>query len=613
MLLFFSLGHRFVPHRTKVSAKNFHDELEETRRKLAWKIYFEGRQAKSNTKYVHYKKGSWPAEVYTKQLDGEINAAKVNYNEITLAYKNAQPVQSHYTHHYWRRAFMSMVKGSRFMQCDKNLGVRIVDEKYYSRLAHRESRCYRYSDKIDITEECMNENVLRFKLVSAAIVNASTMVSKSDSAVRQVLLEISEYMHFSVSNDRTFQFPKLRMLLKVHKPVKADGLLGVRPIIPNYGLPSYSIAKWLGAFMAKMVKCIPWALESTEQFLNFIKNPIRSQNVATFDFSNLYGNEPVAETLSLFFSALHEMPWTFNDPSDVIVFKALMNTVHIPEEICFREVLRSSTGETNVFMLLLAECIFCTVAELDLGCGEKVLVSTADFLAMGCPPVAPLSIIALAYLEHTLLGAERCSRGLRRLIDDIIIDTDVISETELRAIYPKYLELNYGDQGHFLDVTYAWWGERFVTFPYIKPFMTIPLNANSCHPWHMLRASVKNELVRLLGLCSESTFEEPWIRYWRERFLAAGYGGCLLDRIESEVRHPIKRVRIKKVRVVNHVETWIGTDSKTAATLTKSTQRDVSQTWKVQPSLLSMALKAHEWKGDSNKNNLSKYVSSFSR
>jgi len=264
-------------------------------------------------------------------------------------------------------------------------------------------------------------------------------------------------------------------------------------------------------------------------------------------------------------------------------------------------------------MLLLAECIFCTIAELDLGHGKKVLVSTAEFLAMGCPPVAPLSIIALAYLEHSCLGAERCTLGLRRLIDDIIIDTSIISESELRAIYPSYLELNEGDKGHFLDVAYTWCGDRFVTFPFIKPFTTIPLNANSCHPWHVLRASVKNELRRLLGLCSESCFEEPWVLYWRVRFLAAGYGRGFLDRIETEVRNPVKRVHVKKVHVVNHVETWMGTNTRTAASLSKTTMRNVSQVWKVQQSLLSMALRAHEWNGDNNKHNLSKYFSSFSR
>ena len=74
-----------------------------------------------------------------------------------------------------------------------------------------------------------------------------------------------------------------------------------------------------------------------------------------------------------------------------------MVTVQIPDEICFKEAPHSGTGETTVFMLLLAECIFCTVEELDLGRNKKVLGCTADFLAMGCPPVAPLSIITLAY------------------------------------------------------------------------------------------------------------------------------------------------------------------------------------------------------------------------
>jgi len=57
LLAFFSLGHRFVPHQQKPHNKRFHEEIEETKRKLAWKIFFEHKPANNKLKYVHYKKG----------------------------------------------------------------------------------------------------------------------------------------------------------------------------------------------------------------------------------------------------------------------------------------------------------------------------------------------------------------------------------------------------------------------------------------------------------------------------------------------------------------------------------------------------------------------------
>jgi len=392
------------------------------------------------------------------------------------------------------------------------------------------------------------------------------------------------------------------MLLKVHKPAKADGLIPTRPIIPNCNLPSYGIAKWLGAFMAKMVKSIPWNLESTDQFLSFIKDKRRSEGVATFDFTNLYGNEPVAETMALFFSALHEMEWLFENDDDRIIFEALMTPVEIPADLCYKSIFRcGGTNQTYVFCLILAECIFCTIAELDIGHDRRVLVSTADFLAMGCPPVAPLSVITLACLEARKIGFERCVKGMRRLIDDIIIDTSYITEEELRSVYPGYLELNHGDKGHFLDVTYVWVGSRFITYPYIKPHTTIPLNIHSCHPFHILRATAKNELARLMKLCSEEQNRDSWSSFWKAKYTAAGYSMRLLWQIEEEVRYSPRLIRTKnQPRYVNHVETFVGTETRTSKILSSVSGRPVAQTWKVCPSLLSMALKAHDKKGRVN-------------
>lgn len=579
---------------------------------MGWKLFFEQNPPSESVKFIRYKKGSWPADSYIKQLDTIFEQTAQFQNLVLEQYHHhhTKPPRK-FTTSYWRKLLDSMTVGSRFLQCDKNLGIRLVSEEVYARLAERESRNYSYIDSFEICDESMNEMIARFAIVAAAVntvfpLVAGRQLTSNDQKRKQVLMEIAEFMHFTTRGDKEFSFPRLRMLLKVHKQVKSDGLLPVRPIIPNWGLPSYGLAKWLGGFMAKMLKSIPWHLESTDDFLSFIKDKDRSSRVSAFDFTNLYGNEPVVETLSLFFDALTEWKWVFDDESDRIIFEALMTPINIPESLCYAHIFRcGDTKQTYTFCLLLAECIFCTIAELDMGHGRKVLVSTADFLAMGCPPVAPLSVITLAVLEARSLGFERCTRGLRRLIDDIIIDENVIVEHELRSVYPSYLELNHGDKGHFLDVSYVWVGSRFMTYPYIKPHTTIPLNIHSCHPFHVLRATAKNELVRLMKLCSEEDSKYAWTMFWHTKYEAAGYGLRLRNQIEGEVRYSPRVIHSKKPRrYINHVECFYGTETRSHMLLSNLSNRPVDRTWRVCPSLLTMALKAHDKiKSRSNKNN----------
>ena len=42
-----------------------------------------------------------------------------------------------------------------------------------------------------------------------------------------------------------------------------------------------------------MARTIPWNLGNTTQFQKWITDPNRGPNVRTFDFTNLYGSEPV--------------------------------------------------------------------------------------------------------------------------------------------------------------------------------------------------------------------------------------------------------------------------------------------------------------------------------
>jgi len=550
-------------------------------------------------KLIRYSTHPEAPAKYASQFEGPIKKAHEFRNTVISAYQSSRIVPKEYTSRYWRTELQNLCSdGSRFMQCDKNLGVRIIDRSTYQKLAARESKNYEVAKKVDDStrREAVLEEVSQLRQIAAAIRFAPLRITRLDDneKCRQALFlyDLAEFITESLRN-KEFKFPQLRLLLKVHKPIKADGLYATRPIVPNYSLPSYETAKWLGHFMAKMVKQIEWNLESTDQFIDFITDPMRTANVASYDFTNLYGSEPVKETLDLFFSALYEMNWNFGVIDDQSIFDALLTPCHCPDDI---EIKKYFPNQTNVFMLLLASCINNTIADLDMGNGEVHILGTEKFLAMGCPPVAPLSIVTLAYLEEQKFGREKCKRGLRRLIDDIIVDRSVIDESLLRSAYPSYLELNEGDRGHFLDVQYVWAGGKFMHYPYIKPNATIPLNAMSCHPGHVLRASVKNELARMMKLCSHNAFVPAWKAYWFTKYELAGFSRDLLRRIEYEFsNNNSKQIKVAD-RGVNHVEVWRGLETETDRHLRVHSQRHVSQTWKVERSLLSLALSAHKAK-----------------
>jgi len=587
------LGHRFIPHTPpRVNNK----ELEETRRKLAWKSYFEQAEHSEREHLIKYSRNPPAPESFELQFNNAISKAKDFHDNVCERYQKQRTVHEVYKISFWKRELEALCQdGSRFLQCDKNLGVRRVDATTYKRLAERELKNYEATNEAsdEIKGEAIKEDISQLLRVAQTLkltlLHVTRNSDKEEIRKKVFLHDLSEFIIASITDERKdFKFPQLRLLLKIHKPAKRDGLLQTRPIVPNYCLPTYEIAKWLGRFMAKMAKQIPWNLESTQHFLTFITDPDRSKNTKTFDFTNLYGTEPVKETLNLFFSALFEMEWKFGI-DDQCIFDALMVEVDCPEDIYLKMYF---PYKTCVFMLLLAECIHCTMAELDMG-DKKRIVATEKFLAMGCPPVAPLSIITLAYLESKHIGYAKCAKGLRRLIDDIVVDQDVIDEHTLRSAYPPYLELNHGDPNHFLDVQFTWVGGKYVHYPYIKPYTTVPLNINSCHPWHILRAAAKNELSRMIRLCSETTFIPAWTKYWRTKYSLAGYSIEFLRTLEKEVAASQPHEKRMRESHVNHIETWRGTETGTARVIQIATGKRISKTWKVERSLLSLALKAH--------------------
>ena len=562
-----------------------------------WQDILGGRRD-GEVQYVTYRKGTMPEEGLMRRQDRVFDEIVCSQSH-NIATQQEWHGQMHDAS-FWRRTLSRLVRGGRFLACDKNLGVKFVDIEMYKRLANDQLQNYekaylwKKEHEKGYVDEIMDGMVARVREIAGAILGAQLEAAQKKKITAQdreefkCMQQLAEYFIFTVgATGQVFKIPQLRMLLKVHKVVGAGMLCPTRPIVPNCGLPNYGMGKWMGSFMAKMARQIPWNLESTKQFQSWLADRSRGPRVRTYDFTNLYGNEPVRETLALFARALEEIFWVFDDPHLHTTMEVMRRIILVPDGL---QPLIGSRA--RLIVVIVAELVQQTIAQLDLG-DEIVTVMTSKFLAMGCPPVAPLSIITLGYLERERIGVDRCTRGMRRLIDDIVVDLDIISEDELRSIYPDYLTLNSAELDHFLDVAFTWNSQKYLTWPYIKLHATIPLNFMSQHPPHTLRAAAKNELSRILGLTNMCSVMDCWVKFWWTKYTLAGYPAKLLGVLLREVILDVPTVREERERGVNHVETWRGVRTASSRLIAQSASMVVSTAWAVEPTLMSMALKAH--------------------
>ena len=350
--------------------------------------------------------------------------------------------------------------------------------------------------------------------------------------------------------------------------------------------------------LAKFARAFPWVLEDTGSFVTWLTARSRSGQIRTFDFSNLFGTEPVQETLNLFKKAILEMPYRIADDEDHSTWKRMLQVCQTPPS------LRDLLGDyTPIIVSLTAICIRETLARADIGSKGTEIIGTDMFLAMGSSPVAPISNITLAYLEWQTFGQHRCETGIKRLIDDIAIDEKIIDEAYLRTAYPGYLTLNESTDGHFLDLSYRWNGSQHDYWLYTKPHPVIPLNYNSAHPRHILISTARNELSRMLARTNLTKVKKFVADYWALKYTLAMYPQSVLLKMVREICEGWSWKRSREISndITRHVELWRGARTSTSARISAATGKHVSAAWKVRPPLKDMAhtsrYKPIEYKG----------------
>jgi hypothetical protein len=549
-------------------------------------------------------RGTLPA----KQFDTEMNEAREEARSTTikaiLDFKATHRIPAFANASNWRKALRT--EGYRWMACDKNLGVKLVTEKDYYKMVWREINKYDTDFSVDAASKVLSKRLSNLEEIRKAVEGNSRLLKEIHDLVVRCI------------NKEEADLPNLKLLLKVHKEKKSDGLYETRPIIPTCKLPEYELSKLAGKWLAKFAKGIPWVLEDTRRFTNWLDGMPIKDELKTFDFTNLFGNEPVKETLTLLRRGLVELRSDYEgnegygvkfEDDDEIAWSVLMQSTITPAFL--RGILEP---REPIIMIITASAVMETAAIVGIEDDKSVVISTNKFLAMGSAPVAPMSNIALAILEKDKWGFLRCESGMRRLIDDVIINKRLIKETDLRSIYPSYLTLNGSEDQHYLDIEFRLNNGSFDYWPYIKPYPVIPLNWNSNHPENLKKSVAVNELRRMYSNCSRWEYRKYWRGYWRTKFKLADYPDEVLDaalmkaeskRVTAEGMRALARGIPReflndrkyvqwqqlddKERRIHHVQRWRGINTGTARVFQKIEMKPARTAWSMGTSLQRIA------------------------
>jgi hypothetical protein len=601
------LGSKFVPNETLPDGaleEEVTTDISETARKFGLMYQAERmgwKESKPSTLgIVKPPKGTIPNKLFLDELKGAEMEAKDLTIKVLMDFKARHKIPAYAKANHWKKALRT--EGYRWMACDKNLGVKLIKEEEYFKLVWKEISKYDTDFSVDAMSKVLSKRVSNLEEIKLAI-NGSSRAAK----------ELEELINRCINKERT-ELPTLKLLLKVHKAKKTDGMFETRPIIPTCKLPEYDLSKLAGKWLAKFAKAIPWVLEDTRSFTDWLDGMPIKDELKTFDFTNLFGNEPVRETLMLLKRGLIELRSdcdanegkgvSFND-DDALSWDYLMSTAITPTFL--KGIL---SDREPIIMIITASAVMETAAIVNIEDDKSVVISTSKFLAMGSAPVAPMSNIALAILEKDKWGFHRCEAGMRRLIDDVIINKRIIKEKDLRSIYPNYLTLNGSDDSHYLDIEFRLCNGKFVYWPYIKPYPVIPLNWNSNHPENLKKSIAVNELRRMYNNCSEWEYRKYWRGYWRTKFSLADYPEKTLD--EALQRAETKKVTAEgqrallrnipreflndrkyvqwqqlddKERRIHHVQRWRGVNTGTARVFQKSELRPTRTAWSMGASL----------------------------
>ena len=350
---------------------------------------------------------------------------------------------------YYLKTFIKE-KPFTVLECDKNIGLAIIDSTEYNNLC----------------EKMLNDSNTYKKLEFNPLIETVDQITKTLSDLKK-LKHIKNDRLYKILLPKNSNCGKFRILPKLHK-----AKFGCRPIIYYQNNPTSNIARFSEYFLHPFVEKLDSFLKDSQNLMQDTLNLRQDKNsyLYSLDFESLYTNINLADALNII----------TNFASDKIDSDYL-----------------DITAFYNIFKLFFYSNIFV----FDDKYYKQILG-----IGMGSVFGPTCANIVVYHYENTWYNIHK-PIYYKRFIDDIFVILNNEEKLNILLNSFDYLKLNYitGEIVNFLDLNISINKiSRQLHFSlYIKETNTFSyLLTNSNHPSHIIKKIPKSLLVRVRKNCS---------------------------------------------------------------------------------------------------------------
>lgn len=494
----------------KPNYKNLLRQINEGKRKLAWRIFFELKGENKEMDRIdkilfNIKKDVCPSRAHSP-IENYLFCEEFTRNCINKLKNDTQPYNK--VHTYLINDLKLFIEQNKLVikQSDKNAGICIMNNNDY---------------KIEICRQLSDENTYRPSVWSEFLLASETFRDKASFVCKNIIKDKKIKTIFP----RQCKPAKFYILPKVHKAY--DKFPVGRPISSTLNCMNRGVSMILDSILQPLSLMIPDLIIDSPHLLlllnNLQLNADRKYILCTADIQAMY----------------LELPITTCKENCLQFFTENRDRVNLPLNLT-----------PNQLKLLLDLTLNYSFVQF----GNEMFVQHRGIQMGNCSSVSIANITAAVELRDQLSKPEIVFKG--RFIDDILMIIDITDLTEnmqtwLDNIFKhKFLKFTYeysDNSVNFLDLSITLNSNNVIaTSLYRKPMSKHEfVHFLSSHPSHLLRSLPYSCGLRIIRACSGITNRQNELSLLMEKFKSRNYPFPILENAMEKLKN-IDRIELLK-------------------------------------------------------------------
>lgn len=527
-----SLG--FIPTRTPVSMRQYHETMRNLLRKLAWRVYFWHRQPhpqleeQPNELAIKLKfkvpNDKWPSlQDANNSANPQVRQLINNLMDVASACQQTLdtlpdcPQRDHNLPNTLRTALIELTTREDIviLPADKNLGPVLMDATWYIEqtvnLLHKDQNFQNYP-----------HDFATFKTEIQKRLNPIWSPNWKPGQNVPAFSHIKAYLAHNMS--KASRFASFYAIPKLHKKPVA-----FRPIVPNNGTILEAPAKIADHFLQPIVRAMKTHIDNSYEYIKDLKHTLETSPIIpnkaksnysmwmyTADVCNLYPSIPLPKAISTLLRVVRSKLPHMEEFMRILTTTALRyNTISLQGQQ-YRQVQGVATGSPlapTTANLFLDELEGPILTEFRWHTNMKRYIDDIMGIFIGTPTQRKRFI-------HNLYAAEPSIKLDWTWIEIpiILIDQPGTMEVELPPI-------SWSPAAIFLDIKVYIASPVYVNRMLVRPPLLkyepyqkelnnyVYLHPLSCHPRHTITGWIKGELTRLhLRSSTKDTFQQAALK-----------------------------------------------------------------------------------------------------